>query len=83
MQTVADQEAAVIVQEGDEVDAPVLPLQDEGEQVGLPELVGPAALEAVDGGRVRPGGPLLRLIAGFVQDVGDGLGAGGQGGATH
>ena len=42
VQTVADDEAAVIVHEGDQVDPAVLPLEHEGEQVRLPQLVGSA-----------------------------------------
>src|SRR5207245_10936565 len=40
MQAGAGSLAAVIVHEGNEVDATVLPFEDEGEQIGLPELVG-------------------------------------------
>ena len=40
VQAVADDEPAVVVHEGDQVDPPVLPLEHEGEQVGLPKLVG-------------------------------------------
>jgi len=36
VQAVANQEAAVIVHEGHQVDPPVLPLEHEGEQIGLP-----------------------------------------------
>ena len=83
VQAVADEEAAVVVHEGDQVDAAVLPLEDEGEQVGLPELVGPGPLEVADLVGVGPGGRLLQLVAGLVQDAGDGLGAGGQGRAAQ
>jgi hypothetical protein len=40
VQTEADQKPAVIIEEGNQVNPPVLPLEDEGEQIGLPELVG-------------------------------------------
>ena len=40
VQAVADDEAAVVVHEGDQVHPAVLPLEDEGEQVGLPQLIG-------------------------------------------
>ncbi len=45
MQAVADLEVAVVVHEGDQVNAAVLPLEDKRDQVGLPELVGPRPLE--------------------------------------
>jgi hypothetical protein len=40
VQGVAGDEAGVVVQESDEIDPAVLTLEEEGEQVGLPELVG-------------------------------------------
>ena len=83
VQPVADQEAAVIVHEGHQVDAAVLPLQDEGEQVGLPQLVGAGALEVANLVGMGASGGLLGLVAGLMQDAGDGLGAGGQGGAAQ
>jgi hypothetical protein len=64
MQAVADQEAAVIIQEGDQLDAAVLPLEDKGEQVGLPELVGASALETAGAVRVRPRRRLLKWSRG-------------------
>src|SRR5450755_2529883 len=48
VQAVADEEAAMIVHEGDQVDAAILAFEDEGEQVGLPELVGAGAFETAD-----------------------------------
>jgi hypothetical protein len=83
VQAVADHEAAGVVEEGDQVDTPVLPLEDEGEQVGLPQLVGRGPLEGADVIGMRSRGHLLALIAGLVQDAGDGGGTGGQGGAAQ
>ena len=48
VQAVAGDEAAVVVHEGHQVDAAVLPLEHEGEQIGLPELVRPGPLEGAD-----------------------------------
>jgi hypothetical protein len=79
VQPVADDEAAVVIQKGDQVDASVLPLEDEGEQVGLPELVGPGALEVADVVGMRPGGDFFQLIAGLMQDARHGGSAGRQG----
>lgn len=45
VQPVGDDEAAVIVDEGDQIDPAILALQDEGEEVRLPELVGLGAFE--------------------------------------
>jgi len=53
VQTEADQEAAVVVHEADQMHAPVLALQDEGEEVRLPELIRLAALEATRLVRMR------------------------------
>ena len=57
----------MIVEEGDEVDAAVLPLEDEGEQVRLPELIGPGPLEVADLVGMRPRGGLVQLVAGLAQ----------------
>jgi hypothetical protein len=35
----------MVVEEGDQVDAAVLPLEDKHEQVGLPQLIGGGALD--------------------------------------
>jgi hypothetical protein len=78
VQAVADDEAAVIIHEGDQVDAAILAFEDEGEQVGLPELVGAGAFETADLVGMGPGRDLFELVAGLVQGVGDGRGAGGQ-----
>jgi hypothetical protein len=78
VETEADEEPAVVIEERDEVDAAVLPLDDEREEVSLPELVGAGALEVTDLVRVRPGGGLVNFIARFVKGMGHRLGAGGQ-----
>jgi hypothetical protein len=49
VQAEAGQEPAVIVEKGNQVNAAILSLQDKGEQVGLPELIGCGPLEAVLG----------------------------------
>src|SRR5262245_33061870 len=72
MQTVAHDEPAVVVQEADQIEPPILPLEDEGKQVGLPELVGPSPLEALHLRSVRARGPRFGLIARFVQHPGYG-----------
>jgi hypothetical protein len=77
VQAVADEKARVIVHESDQVDAAVLSLQDESEQIGLPQLVGPGPLEVPHRRGVRVGRRLLQFVAGLAQDAGDGLGAGG------
>jgi hypothetical protein len=83
VQPVAGDEAAVVVEEGDQVDATVLPLEHKGKQVGLPELIGPRPLEAAGGGIVtQVVGEVVGARAGVVQDAGDGGGAGRQGGAA-
>ncbi len=78
MDAVADDETAVVVHEGDHVHAPVLPLEDEGEQVGLPQLVGAAALEVLDALGVWPGRDLLDHVALLLQVVADRARAGAQ-----
>jgi len=45
MKAKGDDEPAMVVHEGDQIDASVLALQDEGEEIGLPELVRTGALE--------------------------------------
>ena len=57
---------------------PVLPLEHEREQVGLPELVGPGPLEVPHLVGMRAGGHLFQLVAGLVQHPGHGRGAGRQ-----
>jgi hypothetical protein len=70
----------VIVHKGDQVDAAVLPFENEGEQVRLPQLIGPGALEVADVVAVSAGGHLLELVALLMENAGDGGGTGGQGG---
>ena len=67
MQPVAGDEPAVVVHEGHQVDAAVLPLEHEREQVGLPELVGRGPLELADLVGMRTGGHLFHLVARLVQ----------------
>jgi len=43
------------IHEGDQIQAAVLSLQNEGEQVGLPELIGLGALEVTDVVGMGPG----------------------------
>ena len=73
MQAVADDEPAVVVHEGHQIDPPVLPLEHEREQVGLPQLVGLGPLEAADVIGMRLGRLLLQLIARLVQHPGHGV----------
>src|SRR5262245_44911207 len=63
------------VEEGLQVLPAVLALEDEGEEVRLPELVRPGALEVPHRGVVRPGGGLLEPVALLPEDVGHRLGA--------
>jgi hypothetical protein len=79
MEAIADHEAAMIVQEGDQVDATILPLEDEGKEIGLPKLVGTGTLEAADPIGMRTGRDFFKLVTRFVEDPGHGLRAGGQG----
>ncbi len=83
VQAVARDESAVVIHERDEVDTPVLTLEDEREQVGLPELVGRGAFEVTHLVRVRMGRHFLEHVTGLVQDRGDRTGAGWQGGTTQ
>ena len=82
MQAVANNETTVIVHEGDQVDAAILPLEDKGKQVGLPELIGLGAFEVTDLVGVGAGGRLFEFIAGLMQHPGDRRGAGGEGRTT-
>lgn len=77
-QAIARDKAAMIIQEGQEVDAPVLPLEHERKQIGLPQLVGLGALEATDMIGLRLDGLLNRFIAGFFQHPRHGVGTGRQ-----
>src|SRR5262249_15598218 len=77
VQAIAHHEPAMVVHEGDEIDAPVLPLEDEGEEVRLPELIGPGALEIANLVRMPPRWNLLQLVAGCVKTRGDRLRARG------
>ena len=84
VQAVADDEAAVVVHEGDQVDPPVLPLEDEREQVGLPQLIRAGPLEASGPCRdAAASATSSQLVAGLVQHPGHGRGAGGQGRAAQ
>jgi hypothetical protein len=65
----------VIIHETDQVDATVLSFQDEGEEIGLPELIGTSPFEAVDFGRMGASGKFFEFIAGLGEDMGDGGGA--------
>ena len=76
---VAGEESAVVVHEGHHVNPPVLPLQDEGEQIGLPKLVGRGPLELPLLIGMRMGGHLLHLVARLVQDPRHGPRRGRQG----
>src|SRR5262249_61178598 len=71
------------VEEGVQVGAGGLRLQDGGHKSRLPQLGGRGAREVAGGRLVGPAGGLLQLVAGLVQDAGDGGGAGGQGGAAQ
>jgi hypothetical protein len=62
VQPIADDEAAVVVEECHQVHAPVLTLEHEGEEVRLPQLVGTRALEVLGLLRVR----LARVRRGHV-----------------
>lgn len=75
MQAKTHDETRVIVHESDEVHALVLALEREGEQVRLPQLVGPGALEELNLGFVRMRRLLLGDIALFMQHAGNGVGA--------
>ena len=70
-----DEKTAVVVEEGDQIDPPVLAFEHEGEEVGLPELVGPSAFEAPRVVGVRPSGRLMELVTRLVQDACNGYGA--------
>src|SRR6266702_3047231 len=83
VQAVARDESAVVIHERDEIDAPVLTLEHEREQIGLPELVGRGAFEVTHLVRVRMGRHFLEHVTGLVQDGGDRTGAGWQGGTTQ
>jgi hypothetical protein len=84
VQAEAGNEATVVVQEGDQRDAAILLLQDEREQVGLPQLIGRGPLEARDRWGVwRVRGHVLQHVAGLAEDAGHGGGAGGQGQAAQ
>ena len=83
VQTEADEEPAVVVEEGDQVDPPVLPLEHEGEQVGLPELVGPGPLEEADLVGMRSRGRFVQLVARLMQHAGDRWRTGRQRRATQ
>jgi len=67
VQAVTGDEPAVVVHECDQVDAAVLPLEHEGEQVSLPQLVRFGPLERAHGWRVRPRGGLFHLVTRLVQ----------------
>ena len=78
MQAEAHQEAAVIIQERHQVDAAVLPLEHEREQVRLPQLIGLGPLEAALLRAMRAGRFLHPLVARFVQHAGHRRRTGGQ-----
>ena len=79
MQAVADNKcAAVIVEEGHQVHAPILPLQYERKQIGLPQLVWLGTLETADVIWMRPGRLLHLCIARFPQHPGHGIRTGRQ-----
>ncbi len=80
VQSEAHEEPAVVIHEGDQVDPPVLALEHEREQVGLPELVGPGPLEEADLVGMRSGGGFLQLVAGLVQDAATAAGLAGSAG---
>ena len=40
----------MVVKEGDQIDPSVLPLEYEGKEIGLPELIGPCAAQNTAGG---------------------------------
>jgi hypothetical protein len=62
----------MVIQEGHQVDAPILPLEHEREEVRLPELIGPGTLEPPHPIGVRMRALVHRLVARFVQHVGHG-----------
>ena len=58
-------------------------IEDEGEQIRLPQLIGGGALEAVRRRLVGGvAGDVLQGVAGVAEGAGDGGGAGGQRGAA-
>ncbi len=78
VQAEADEKPAVIIKERDQVDPPVLPLEHEGEEVGLPELAGPGPLEEPDLIGVGPRGGLVQLITCLTQHAHHGWRTGRQ-----
>ena len=75
VQSEADEETAVVVEEGDQIDPPVLAFEHEGKEIGLPELIGPRAFEAPRVVGMRPGRRLVELVTGLVQHACNGRGA--------
>ena len=78
MEAVRNNEAAVVVHERHQVDAPVLALEDEGKEVGLPQLVGPGPFEAADLVGMGAGRFVDRFVARVMQDPRHGRWAGRQ-----
>ena len=69
VQAVADDETAVIIHEGYQVNPSILPFQNEREQISLPQLIGFGPLEMAHLVGVRPRRHFLQLVAGFVEDL--------------
>ena len=83
VQAEADEKPAVIIEEGDQVDPPVLPLEHEREQVGLPELVGPGPLEEADLVGMGSRRSFVQLVAGLMEHAGDRWRTGRQRRSAH